>query len=38
MRLTMWKAYLKKIKYKEELPFANVMEIVREVLRPMMGN
>ena len=37
MRLTMWKAYLKKIKYKDELPFANVMAVVREVLRPLMG-
>ena len=36
MRQTMWKAYLKKIKYKEELPFADVMGGVREVLRPMM--
>ena len=37
MRLTMWKAYLKKIKYKAELPFADVMAVVREVLRPLMG-
>ena len=37
MRLTMWKAYLKKIKYKDELPFADVMAVVREVLRPLMG-
>ena len=37
MRLAMWKAYLKKIKYKDELPFANVMAVVREVLRPLMG-
>ena len=36
MRQTMWKAYLKKIKYKEELPFTDVMGVVREVLRPMM--
>ena len=36
MRQTMWKAYLKKIKYKEELPFEDVMAVVREVLRPMM--
>ena len=36
MRQTMWKAYLKKIKYKGELPFADVMWVVREVLRPMM--
>lgn len=37
MRQTMWKAYLKKIKYKEELPFEDVMAVVREVLRPLMG-
>ena len=37
MRLTMWKAYLKKIKYKDELPFEDVMAVVREVLRPLMG-
>ena len=36
MRQTMWKAYLKKIKYQGELPFADVMGVVREVLRPMM--
>ena len=36
MRQTMWKAYLKKIKYKAELPFADVMAVVREVLRPML--
>jgi hypothetical protein len=33
----MWKAYLKKIKYKEELPFTEVMDVVRERLQPMMG-
>lgn len=33
----MWKAYLKKIKYKDELPFEEVMSIVRERLQPMMG-
>lgn len=37
MRQTMWKAYLKKIKYKAELPFTDVMAVVREVLRPMLG-
>ena len=37
MRQTMWKAYLKKIKYKEELPFTEVMEVVKERLQPMMG-
>lgn len=37
MRQTMWKAYLKKIKYKDELPFTEVMDVVRERLQPMMG-
>lgn len=37
MRQTMWKAYLKKIKYKDELPFEEVMSIVRERLQSMMG-
>ena len=37
MRQTMWKAYLKKIKYKEELPFTEVMDVVKERLLPMMG-
>ena len=37
MRQTTWNAYLKKIKYKGELPFVDVMGVVREVLRPMMG-
>ena len=36
-RQKMWKTYLKKIKYKEELPFELVMEVVKEVLQPMMG-
>lgn len=36
MRQTMWKAYLKKIKYKDELLFVDVMGVVKEVLRPMM--
>lgn len=36
MRQTMWKAYLKKIKYKEELPFTEVMDVIRERLQPMM--
>ena len=36
MRQKMWKAYLKKIKYKEELPFEEVMGVVKEVLQPMM--
>ena len=37
MRQIMWKAYLKKIKYKEELPFTEVMDVIRERLQPMMG-
>ena len=37
MRQTMWKAYLKMIKYKEELPFTEVMDVIRERLQPMMG-
>lgn len=36
-RQAMWKAYLKRIKYKDELPFSEVMDIVRERLLPMMG-
>lgn len=36
-RQNMWKAYLKRIKYKEELTFPVVMEVVRERLQPMMG-
>ena len=36
MRQTMWKAYLKKIKYKDELPFTEVMDVVRGRLQPMM--
>jgi hypothetical protein len=37
VRQTMWKAYLKKIKYKDELPFEEVMDVVKERLQPMMG-
>ena len=37
MRQTMWKAYLKKIKFKDALSFADVMDVVRERLQPMMG-
>jgi hypothetical protein len=33
----MWKAYLKRIKYKDELSFSEVMDVVRERLQPMMG-
>lgn len=36
-RQAMWKAYLKRIKYKDELPFSEVMDIVRERLQPMKG-
>ena len=36
-RQTMWKAYLKRIKYKDELAFSVVMSVVREHLKPMMG-
>ena len=36
MRQTMWKAYLKKIKYKDEFPFTEVMDVVRGRLQPMM--
>ena len=36
-RQTMWKAYLNRIKYKDELPFSEVMDVVRERLHPMMG-
>lgn len=36
-RQAMWKAYLKRIKYKGELPFAEVMGLIRERLQPMMG-
>ena len=36
MRQTMWKAYLKKIKFKDELPFTEVMDVVRGRLQPMM--
>ena len=37
MRQTMWKSYLKRIKYKEELAFSEVMDVVRERLQPNMG-
>ena len=36
MRQTMWKTYLKRIKYKEELAFSEVMDVVRERLQPKM--
>ena len=37
MRQTLWKAYLKKIKYKDELAFGDVMDLIKERLQPMMG-
>lgn len=36
-RQAMWKAYLKRIKYNDELSFSEVMDVVRERLQPMMG-
>ena len=36
-RQNMWKVYLKRIKYKDELSFPEVMDVVRERLQPMMG-
>ena len=36
-RQAMWKAYLKRIKYKEKLAFPDVMDVVRGKLQPMMG-
>ena len=35
-RQNMWKAYLKRIKYKDELSFSEVMDVIRERLQPMM--
>lgn len=35
MRQGMWKAYLKRIKYKDELPFEEVMDVIRWRLQPM---
>lgn len=37
-RQAMWKAYLKRIKYKDELSFPEVMDVIRERLQPMMGD
>ena len=37
-RQAMWKAYLKRIKYKDELSFSEVMDVIRERLQPMMGD
>ncbi len=36
VRQKMWKSYLKKIKYKEELPFNVVMSVIKERLQGMM--
>ena len=36
-RQNMWKVYLKRIKYKDELSFPEVMDVIRERLQPMMG-
>lgn len=37
VRQKMWKSYLKKIKYKDELPFNEVMSVIKERLQCMMG-
>lgn len=37
VRQKMWNSYLKKIKYKDELPFNEVMRVIRERLRGMLG-
>ena len=37
VRQKMWKSYLKKIKYKDELPFDEVMSVIKERLQGMMG-
>ena len=34
-RITRWKAFLKKIQWKEALDFETVMEVIRERLQPM---
>ena len=34
-RIIRWKAFLKKIKWKEEIPFSSVMQVVTERLKPM---
>ena len=36
VRQKMWKSYLKKIKYKDELPFDEVMSVIKERLQGMM--
>ena len=37
VRQKMWKLYLKKIKYNDELPFNEVMSVIKERLQGMMG-
>jgi len=37
VRQKMWNSYLKKIKYKDELPFNEVMSVIKERLRGMLG-
>lgn len=37
VRQKMWKSFLKKIKYKDELPFNEVMSVIKERLQGMMG-
>ena len=34
-RIIRWKAFLKKIKWKEEIPFFAVMQIIKERLQPL---
>lgn len=34
-RIMRWKAFLKKIKWKEEIPFSSVMQIINDRLQPM---
>ena len=34
-RIIRWKSFLKKIKWKEEIPFSSVMQVVRERLQPL---
>lgn len=34
-RIIRWKAFLKKIKWQEEIPFSSVMQVIKERLQPM---
>lgn len=34
-RIMRWKAFLKKIKWKDDIPFSNVMQIIKDRLQPM---